>query len=142
LLVPFLLQHSQVVGISLNSGGDLQFMTRNDSSFYWKVGIENPSNLQQLSAIYQMKDGAIATSGFSKRGQHIANLTDHSLLQVTIIADSLTWADVWATAALTAGRQNFLELLKVNRLSGVLITPTSTILFSKGRLTDATKSSI
>ncbi|MFT8446508.1 MAG: FAD:protein FMN transferase [Liquorilactobacillus nagelii] len=142
LLVPFLLQHSQVVGISLNGGGDLQFRTRADSAFYWEVGIENPNNLQKLSAVYQMKDGAIATSGFSKRGQHIANLTDHSLLQATIITDSLTWADIWATAALTAGRQNFLELLKTNQLSGVLITPTSTIPFSKGRLADAAENSI
>lgn len=142
LLSPFLRNHPAVIGISLNGGGDLQFATQQGCSFYWEIGIENPSQLDSLSAVYKLKNGAVATSGFSKRGQHIANLTDHSLLQATIISESLTWADIWATAALVAGQQNFISLLTKCQLTGLMITSKNIIPFSEGRLADAEKNTI
>ena len=142
LLSPFLRNHPPVIGISLNGGDDLQFATQYGSSFYWEIGIENPSQLDSLSAVYKLKNGAVATSGFSKRGQHIANLTDHSLLQATIVSDSLTWADIWATAALVAGQQNFNSLLTKCQLTGLMITSKNIIPFSEGRLADAEKNTI
>ncbi|KRN09096.1 FAD:protein FMN transferase [Liquorilactobacillus mali] len=142
LLSPFLTSHPQVTGISLNGGGDLQFATQPESSFDWEIGIENPKQLHSLSAVYKLKNGAAATSGFSKRGQHISNLTDHSLLQATIISEGLTWADIWATTALAAGQQKFINLLTEHQLTGLMITSKTIIPFSEGRLADAEKNTI
>ncbi|KRL33934.1 thiamine biosynthesis membrane-associated lipoprotein [Liquorilactobacillus uvarum DSM 19971] len=139
ILQPVLKSEPQILDISLNGGGDLQFGAQTDSSFFWKIGIENPVNLHQLVAIYRLQNGAVATSGFSKRGHHIVSLNDHSLLQSTIIASSLTWADIWATAALSAGKNKFNKLLQREELTGLLVSKTEVIPFSKGRKADAEK---
>lgn len=43
-LLPYL-QHPDVEAVCLNGGGDMQFATKEASSFVWKIGIENPENL-------------------------------------------------------------------------------------------------
>lgn len=142
LLLPLFKTNLQIVGISLNGGGDLQFATRPQCSFCWNIAIENPHQPKHISAVYQLKTGAIATSGFSKRGNHIANMSDTSLIQATIVAKSLTWADIWATAALVAGQKNFISLLAKNQLTGIMISPMTITPFSEGRLANAEKNSI
>lgn len=66
-----LLRLSEIEAVCLNGGGDMQFETKDNSSFIWKIGIENPDHLQEMIARFQMKTGALATSGYSKRGRHI-----------------------------------------------------------------------
>ncbi|MDN7146514.1 FAD:protein FMN transferase [Liquorilactobacillus mali] len=139
ILQPVLKNEPQILGISLNGGGDLQFGTQTNSPFFWKIGIENPVKLHQLVAIYKLQNGAVATSGFSKRGQHIVGLNDHSLLQSTIVASSLTWADIWATAALSAGETKFSKLLQREELTGLLVSNKDVIPFLKGRKADVEK---
>ncbi|HEL9629179.1 TPA: FAD:protein FMN transferase [Streptococcus suis] len=124
------LQHPDVEAVCLNGGGDMQFATKEASSFVWKIGIENPENLQEIIAVFTAKNGAIATSGYSKRGQHIQAKND--LQQITFMDNSLTMADVWATAGLSIPENALNEAIARQQLSGLYIKSQQLQFFQKG----------
>lgn len=126
------LQHPVVEAICLNGGGDMQFATKDTSDFVWKIGIENPENLKEILAVFTAKNGAIATSGYSKRGQHIQAKND--LQQITFMDSSLTRADVWATAGLSMPENTLLDAIAHHQLSGLYIKPQQLHFFKKGEL--------
>lgn len=99
--------------------------------------MEDPQNLQVLVGAYALANGAMATSGTSKRGQHIKVAGAQDLLQVTIIDRDLTQADIWATAGIAAGWDNFKPLIKQHRLSGMAVTKSQVIEFDRGVMNDA-----
>ncbi|HEL2055538.1 TPA: FAD:protein FMN transferase [Streptococcus suis] len=124
------LQHPDVEAICLNGGGDMQFATKDTSDFVWKIGIENPENLQEIIAVFTAKNGAIATSGYSKRGQHIQ--AKNGLQQITFMDTSLTRADVWATAGLSMPENTLKEAITQQHLSGLYIKSQQLQFFQKG----------
>lgn len=124
------LQHPDVEAICLNGGGDMQFATKDTSDFVWKIGIENPENLQEILAVFTAKNGAIATSGYSKRGQHIQ--AKNGLQQITFMDTSLTRADVWATAGLSMPENTLKEAIAQKQLSGLFIKQEQLHFFQKG----------
>lgn len=135
-LVP-LLDDPRITAVCLNGGGDLQVASRSDRDFSWQIGVEDPQNLQVLIGAYALANGAMATSGTSKRGQHIKVAGAQDLLQVTIIDRDLTQADIWATAGIAAGWDNFQPLIKQHCLSGMAVTKSQVIEFDRGVMTDA-----
>lgn len=110
----------------------MQFATKEASSFVWKIGIENPDNLQEILAVFTAKNGAIATSGYSKRGQHIQSQND--IQQITFMDTSLTRADVWATAGLSMPENTLLDAIAHHQLSGLYIKQQQLHFFKKGEL--------
>lgn len=128
-MLPYL-QHPDVEAVCLNGGGDMQFATKETSDFLWKIGIENPENLQEILAVFTAKNGAIATSGYSKRGQHIQAKND--LQQITFMDSSLTSADVWATAGLSMPENTLKEAIAQQQLSGLYIKSQQLQFFQKG----------
>lgn len=124
------LQHPDVEAVCLNGGGDMQFATKDTSDFVWKIGIENPENLQEILAVFTAKNGAIATSGYSKRGQHIQ--AKNGLQQITFMDTSLTRADVWATAGLSMPENTLKEAIAQKQLSGLFIKQEQLQFFQKG----------
>lgn len=138
-----LLKDSKIDGISLNGGGDIKFATKMGTDFQWGIGIENPDNLQEIIATYYLHNGAIATSGTSKRGEHITRAEESEIEQVSIISGSLVDADIWATVGIAAGIKKFTSMIKENNLSGLLIDKNYEPLnFSKGVITNAKKTSL
>ena len=101
-------QHVQV-----NAAGDLAlrggfFDTSDGQVKPWKIGVVNPDNKQEVLQIFEIMDGAIATSGTYERGAHI---TDPYTGLIAIGAKSATivGADGWlcdalATAVMVAGQ--------------------------------------
>jgi thiamine biosynthesis lipoprotein len=87
----------------LSAGGDMVCHTSNPDGRPWRIGIENPADPQRLLGSVPIWRGAIATSGTAHRAAHIVDArtgdTPRHLASVTVIADSLTWADIDATAA-------------------------------------------
>jgi thiamine biosynthesis lipoprotein len=85
----------------LNAGGDIVV------SGEWKVGVENPTDPGRLLATLTVVDGAVATSGSAHRGGHIVvprtGAAAQGVAAVTVTGQSLTWADVLATAAVARG---------------------------------------
>jgi FAD:protein FMN transferase len=92
----------------LSAGGDLVCHTADPERPDWKIGIENPRHPQSLIAVVPVRSGAVATSGTAHRGSHLVDprtgATPAGVASVTVIADSLTWADIDATAAYVLAR--------------------------------------
>ncbi len=93
------------IAYCLNAGGDVVMGGREPRS--WRVGIEDPRDRSRLVATVERSTGAVATSGTAARGAHLVDPRDGSrpaaLLSVTVVGESLMWADVLATAAFVRG---------------------------------------
>jgi thiamine biosynthesis lipoprotein len=97
--------------VQVNAAGDLTlrggFLTQEGVIEPWKIGVVNPDNRQEVLRVFEITDGAIATSGTYERGAHIVD--PHSGL-IAIGAKSATvngpdggLADAMATALMVAG---------------------------------------
>jgi thiamine biosynthesis lipoprotein len=73
----------------------------------WRIGIEDPADPSRIIAVVPVSTGAVATSGTAHRGQHLLDARTGrpptGVASVTVIAGSLTDADVDATAAFASG---------------------------------------
>jgi FAD:protein FMN transferase len=89
----------------LSGGGDM--VCRALEGEPWRVGIEDPHDPTRVLAVVPVRDGAVATSGIAHRGAHLVDARTGAapggVAQVTVIARSLTAADVDATAAYALG---------------------------------------
>ena len=81
---------------------------RSESRPAWRIGIEHPHDPSTLIAVVPIRSGAVATSGTAHRGaisiDPRTGQTPSGVASVTVIAASLTWADIDATAAYVQGR--------------------------------------
>lgn len=118
-----LLQKYQDIPTLVNFGGDIVTNRCRESS-PWVVGIENPSQIESSSTLLDVHNGALATSGGTRRFivhqgvrySHVLNpLTgwpvDDPPLSVTVAAESCTLAGMLATYAMLNGvnAEEFLE---------------------------------
>jgi FAD:protein FMN transferase len=87
----------------VSAGGDMVCHTDDPASPPWRVGIEDPADPSRLVATVPVRRGAVATSGSAHRGAHIVDARTGAVpgrvASVTVVAESLTWADIDATAA-------------------------------------------
>ncbi|MDR2703934.1 MAG: FAD:protein FMN transferase, partial [Cellulomonadaceae bacterium] len=108
----------------------------------WNVGIADPFDNQKVMARFSLRDGAVATSGPAERGAHIFNPETglpassmdggvsgpdagggaDAVVSATVIADSLTMADVWATTAVVAGFNDLSWISHADTKSGLLVS--------------------
>lgn len=115
-----LLQTGAAEAAALSGGGDMRLGVRAGSTFLWGVGIESPDaqarSRGELVGTVRVGDGAVATSGTSKRGEHLRRRggrrpdSDDDVVQATVVSPSLMEADIWATAAISAGVREFSRL--------------------------------
>jgi FAD:protein FMN transferase len=91
----------------LSVGGDLVCRTLDPEAPPWRIGIEQPLDPSRLIAVVPVSTGAVATSGTAHRGQHLVDARTGQpptgVASVTVVASSLTWADIDATAAFAHG---------------------------------------
>ena len=91
----------------LSAGGDLTCRAGRPDSPPWRIGIEDPRDTGRVLAVVPMRSGAVATSGTAHRGSHLVDArtgrAPAAVASVTVVADSLTWADIDATAAYALG---------------------------------------
>jgi thiamine biosynthesis lipoprotein len=93
--------------LCLSAGGDMVCRVADPGGPAWRIGIEDPHDPQRLAAVVPVHTGAIATSGTVHRGDHIVHAATGAVptgvASVTVVADSLTWADLDATSAFAMG---------------------------------------
>lgn len=93
----------------LNVGGDVIARGSPEQSRGWRVGIRHPADASKLAAVLAVRDLAVATSGAYERGEHIwdphTGQPASDWTSVTVVGPSLTYADVYATAAFAMGRR-------------------------------------
>lgn len=123
--------YSDVEAVCLNGAGDMILASHPLSDFSWQVGIERPDNHQQLLSRLTLKDGAVATSGYSKKGFHIKG-HGSAIEQVTVIGMSLTQADIWATALLAMSENEARAQIVQHKLSGLYQKDSETVYFQHG----------
>ena len=91
----------------LSAGGDLVCRTLDPDAPPWRIGVEHPHDPGRLIAVVPVTTGAVATSGTAHRGRHLVDartgLPPSGVASVTVVASSLTWADIDATAAYARG---------------------------------------
>jgi thiamine biosynthesis lipoprotein len=87
----------------LSAGGDMVCHTDDPAGEPWRVGIEDPHDPSRVLAVVPVSCGGVATSGATHRGVHVVDprtgAAPRNIASVTVIAASLTWADIDATAA-------------------------------------------
>jgi thiamine biosynthesis lipoprotein len=98
--------------VQVNAAGDLAlrggwFDSAAEEIKPWSIGVVNPNNTLEVVKIYEITDGAIATSGTYERGAHIQ---DPQTGMIAIGAASATvvgplgWlCDAMATAVMVGG---------------------------------------
>lgn len=91
----------------INAGGDIVVRGRPAPDRLWKIGIRHPKDLEQLAAVLEIEDLAVATSAAYEQGNHIINphtgQPPTGLLSATIAGPDLALADAYATAAYAMG---------------------------------------
>ena len=105
---------------AINGAGDMQVGTSLDSDFSWEIGIENPEDREKIIARYSIKNGAVATSGINKKGNHIKSENDIEHIQ-GIVSNKNVWS----------------EFVEKNKLTGILLTKERIKrVFEEGKITD------
>ncbi|WP_198950711.1 FAD:protein FMN transferase [Kineosporia sp. A_224] len=93
--------------VLLSAGGDVVVGCARTDTPDWTVGVEDPRMRSRMLLTVPLRRGAVATSGTAARGAHIVDpatgAAPSGLLSATVVGPSLTWADVYATAAFVRG---------------------------------------
>ncbi|MBC7463396.1 MAG: FAD:protein FMN transferase [Actinobacteria bacterium] len=97
--------------VQINAAGDLALRGgyfNGTEVIPWSIGVVNPENRQEIVEVFEIMDGAIATSGTYERGAHI--LDPHTGLiaigarSATVIGADGGLTDALATALMVEGR--------------------------------------
>lgn len=114
-----------VLAVGLGAGGDMQLASEPDSGFAWRVGVTDPARPGSLLAVLEVADGGVATSGTAERGAHIVDPRTGAAavgaVSATVVADSLTDADIWATAAVVAGAGDLSWVPRAGTRMGLIV---------------------
>jgi thiamine biosynthesis lipoprotein len=138
------LRQSGAQNFSINAGGDILYGGISSSGEPWTTGITDPLDPDVLLTSVELfgDHRAIATSGFTERGQHIwlhgagkgsFGLGDFS--QVTVMAPDIVTADALATAILAAsdGRPaGFADLAAPHGAEVLAVTPDGSVYATAG----------
>lgn len=92
---------------ALNLGGDVVCSGERVPGEPWRVGIRHPDDPMSMLLVLAVRDGAVATSGFYERGDHVTDARTGAVADawrsISVVAADLTSADSIATAALARG---------------------------------------
>lgn len=109
----------------VNAGGDIVVGCDRVDTPDWRLAIEDPADRGRTVTTLTLRTGALATSGTAARGAHIVDPTTgrrvRHVASASVVGPSLTWADVWATAAFAAGRAAPALLRRQGGLLSVLV---------------------
>jgi len=94
--------------IQVNAGGDISVRGGKDANTPWKLAVAHPSIKGEISKLYSITTGAIATSGSAERGDHIIDPHSKTVAvgarSATVIGPDAGISDALATALVVSGR--------------------------------------
>ena len=119
---------------TMNAGGDVWLSDHLSHEQDWRIAISKPVSIAAADAgvltvidLQRTDFRAMATSGSAERGDHIWNPkapgkdSPTDLVQVSVVANDLVTADVWATAAFAAGTRGIPLLEAVPGIEALFI---------------------
>ncbi len=108
----------------LSAGGDLVCFAATGRP-EWRIGVEDPADPAHVLAVVPVRDGAVATSGATHRGDHvrhaITGLAPAGIGSVTVVHSSLMVADLEATCAYLQG-VGAADWLRARGRTGVVVS--------------------
>ena len=120
----------------VNAGGDVTVGSTAAVPGSWRIGIEDPEDVTQVIAVFELTTGAVATSGRTHRGLHIVDPATGGpagrLLCASVVGASLMWADVYATAAVVRGDEAIDWLEGIDDHEGIVVVDDGTRLVTSG----------
>ncbi len=103
-----MLKRDGVEHIQINAAGDLSLAGGVEVGKPWSIGIRHPEEAHTIVKVFEMTDGAIATSGTYERGSHIKDphtgLIAIGARSATVYGPDGGLADALATALIVAGK--------------------------------------
>lgn len=103
-----MLKSDGVEHIQINAAGDLSLAGGVEVGKPWSIGIRHPEEAHTIVKVFEMTDGAIATSGTYERGSHIKDphtgLIAIGARSATVYGPDGGLADALATALIVAGK--------------------------------------
>ena len=134
-----------VSDFTLNAGGDILINTGCSERVDWRIAIHKPTSIASEDAgiltvfdFWNTEFRALATSGISERGQHIWNpkasgkQPADSIVQVSVLADDLVAADVWATAAFAEGPNALTRMESIRNLEAIMVLHDGNLIGTSG----------
>ena len=104
-----ILDESGVQNYAVSAGGDMRVRGGALPDAAWRIGIQHPHHRDQVAAVIETRDLAVATSGEYARGEHVWDphraAPPSGVLSVTITGPDLATADAYATAAFAMGER-------------------------------------
>ena len=95
--------------IQINCAGDLSLAGGFENGKPWSIGIRHPDEKDTIVKVFEITDGAIATSGTYERGSHIKDpqtgLIAIGARSATVYGPDGGLADALATAMIVGGRE-------------------------------------
>ena len=131
-----LLDDFNIENYMVEIGGEIKAKGIAEHGAVWRIGIETPMHEgRSVEAVIGLNNLGVATSGdyrnyFEHEGQSYSHTIDHrtgypvkhNLASVTVLHESTTVADAWATALLVLGPQKAYTYAEENDLAVLLIT--------------------
>ena len=103
-----MLKSDGVEHIQINAAGDLSLAGGVEAGKPWSIGIRHPEEAHTIVKVFEITDGAIATSGTYERGSHIKDphtgLIAIGARSATVYGPDGGLADALATALIVAGK--------------------------------------
>ena len=140
---------SSASALFINAGGDISVAGTKPSGETWKIAIQDPLESQKLTAVLDVGEGSIATSGdyqrfFEVDGEKYHHIIDPKtgypvvdISSVSILAPDTIMADALSTAVFVSGLQDGMELLEgLDGVEGVMIDKQGKIFASSGLADD------
>ena len=109
--IALMLKHAGCEHIQVNAAGDLALcggnLLESGEIEPWKIGVSNPEDTKEVLRIFEIYDGAIATSGHYERGAHITDpfsgLIAIGAKSATVLGPDGGLTDALATALMVTG---------------------------------------
>ncbi|MBA3582475.1 MAG: FAD:protein FMN transferase [Gammaproteobacteria bacterium] len=129
------LETVQIHNYMVEVGGELRVAGRNPQQQAWQIAIEKPLALtREIETIIAVTRTAVNTSGdyrtyFEYESRRYSHTIDpatgypinHNLASVTVLHESCTWADGWATALMVLGPKAGLAVAEQEKLAALFI---------------------
>ncbi|HFI0403116.1 TPA: FAD:protein FMN transferase [Streptococcus suis] len=129
-----LVNQGVLVSIILNGGGDMFCFSQENNDFEWKVTVAPPNAYLKMDKVISLRQGGVATSGKSQRGNHFWNGKSNSLAQITLVGQSLVDMDAWSTLLMTLSDEEVGAFIREHALTATLVTNDNQILQYNGGL--------
>lgn len=105
--VAIMLRLAGATNFVIYAGGDVLCSGHPFDDTVWRVGIRNPADPDQLTALVRLERGAVATSAAYERGDHIwGPAPGQDILSASVVGPSLGIADALATALFADGARS------------------------------------